>query len=311
MLFLLLALFVAVKGLEHDGLITRLSAAIERGRLVPLKLVVATFFLAMVVTNDVALLVVVPLTLALEVDRKGILVILEALAANAGSALVPIGNPQNLFIYWFYGLSPVEFVVAIAPFSLLFLALLVIASLAVRVRNGEARPASRHGGRSFTLAYAALLLLVILAVLRVVPVAAGALVLAFALLFDRRSLRIDFALLVSFLFFFGLAENLKVLLGPRLEHSGHVFLLSALASQIMSNVPAAVLFAKFTSQWKALLWGSNVGGFGSLVGSLANLIAYKLYVSDQRTEDAVAFTTAFLVLGYAAFLAGIGLYFAL
>jgi len=114
-LLTLTALFVTVKGLERSGLMTRLSRPLRNGRGVPLKLVVATFVLSMLVTNDVALLVIVPLTLALDTTRKDLLVILEALAANAGSALTPFGNPQNLFIYWSYGLHPGEFVAAIAP----------------------------------------------------------------------------------------------------------------------------------------------------------------------------------------------------
>lgn len=85
----------------------------------------------MLVTNDVALVVIVPLTLALNINRKAILVILEALAANAGSARTAFGNPQNHFIYWFYHLSPGKFIVSIAPFSLFSLASLVISSLFV------------------------------------------------------------------------------------------------------------------------------------------------------------------------------------
>jgi Na+/H+ antiporter NhaD/arsenite permease-like protein len=101
-LFILFVLFVVVKGLQRSGLLLRLSQRIEGGQFIPLKLVIATFCLSMLVTNDVALTVIVPLTLFLNIDRKDVLVILEALAANAGSALTLFGNPQNLFIYWFY-----------------------------------------------------------------------------------------------------------------------------------------------------------------------------------------------------------------
>jgi len=79
----------------------------------------------------------------------------------------------------------------------------------------------------------------------------------------------------------------------------------------MSNVPATLLFAKFTSNWKALLWGVNAGGFGILFGSLANLIVYKMYVTHERTNGTVGFTIRFLIMGYVAFFVSVGLYFIL
>jgi len=101
---------------------------------------------------------------------------------------------------------------------------------------------------------------------------------------------------------------MKLLLATEIQHADHIFLFSALASQCISNVPAALLFAKFTSQWQALLWGTNVGGFGSLVGSLANLIAYRIYVRDATREETGRFTLLFVVLGYLCFFLGVGLY---
>lgn len=310
-LFILFVLFVAVKGLQNSGLIARLSQRIETGKGIALKLVVATFFLSMLVTNDVALIVIVPLTLALNINRRDILVILEALAANAGSALTPFGNPQNLFIYWFYDLYPVGFVTVIAPFSLVFLVVLSIASFAVKIKNNPQNPMAMGKIDKSSYFYGLLLIIVLLSVLHVLPVLTGLLVILYALLFDRKALRVDYALLLSFFFFFGLAENMKILLTAEMEYSGHVFLFSALASQFLSNVPTALLFAKLTTDWQALLWGTNAGGFGSLFGSLANLIAYKLYVTDDSTNNPVLFTVKFLVLGYTAFGLALGLYFVL
>ena len=125
-IFLLFILLVVVKGLERSRLIQWLSRYIEKGTYLPLKLVLITFSLSMLITNDAALIIVVPLTLSLNANRKDILVILEALAANAGSALTPFGNPQNLFIYWFYKIHPQNFIESIAPFSLTFLLILIL-----------------------------------------------------------------------------------------------------------------------------------------------------------------------------------------
>ncbi len=100
-LVLLWLLFALVQGLERAGLVRWVARRFEAGRFIALRLVVVTFFLAALVTNDVALIRVVPLTLELNTEGKGFIVILETLAANAGSALTPFGNPQNLSLYWF------------------------------------------------------------------------------------------------------------------------------------------------------------------------------------------------------------------
>ncbi len=309
-LFLLSALFVAVRGLEQSGLAGRVAGIVERGGAVPLKLVAATFFLSMLVTNDAALVIVVPLTLSLACDRKDILVILEALAANAGSALTPFGNPQNLYLYWRYDVAPGAFVGAIAPFSLVFLGLLLAVASRVDTRCAPRQGTPRRVARRAWI-HGLLLAVVVLAVLRVLPAAAGIVVVLYALVWDRAALAIDYPLLLTFLFFFGIADNLRVMLAAEIGRPGHVFLTSALASQVVSNVPAALLLSEFTSRWPALLWGVNAGGFGSLFGSLANLIAYRLYVVRLDTRAAAVFTGRFLALGYAALFVAFGLYFLL
>jgi Na+/H+ antiporter NhaD/arsenite permease-like protein len=309
-LFVLFVLFVTVNGLQKSGLILKIAQSMEKGKVIPLKLVLTTFFLSMLVTNDVALIIIVPLTLSLSINRKDILVILEALAANSGSALTPVGNPQNLFIYWFYGVPPETFIKTIAPFSLVFLVLLIVSSLFVKIRNDlQVNRVQKISKKAYI--YALLLIVVLLTVFHVLPVFAGVVVILFALIFDRKALRIDYTLLFSFSFFFGIADNLKVILAFEISHSGHIFLFSLLTSQVMSNVSATLLFAKFTSNWQALLWGANAGGFGSLFGSLANLIAYKIYVTHESTNNAARFTARFLIMGYTALFASISLYFLL
>jgi len=307
-LFILFVLFIAVNGLQKSGLILKIAQSIEKGKAIPAKLVLTTFFLSMLVTNDIALIVIVPLTLSLNINRKDVLVILEALAANSGSALTPVGNPQNLFIFWFYDIHPYIFLKTIAPFSLTFLGLLFVASLLVKTRNGlQKHLIPKINKKAYV--YGMLLFIALLTVFRVLPVATGIVVILFTLIFDRKALRVDYTLLFSFLLFFGIADNLKIILASEITHSGHIFLFSALASQVMSNVPATLLFAKSTSNWQALLWGVNAGGFGSLFGSLANLIAYKIYVTHKDTNNSARFIAKFLIMGYAALFVSIGLYF--
>jgi len=306
-LFILFVLFVTVNGLQKSGLILKIAQSIEKGKLIPLKLVLATFFLSMLITNDIALMVIVPLTLSLNINRKDILVILEALAANAGSALTPIGNPQNLYIYWFYNIHPFTFIKTISPFSLFFLVLLIISSIFI-VTQKELKKGKIQKLNKKAYIYGIWLVIVILIVFRILPVSIGIGVIFFSVIFDRKTLYIDYALLFSFFFFFGIADNLKNIMASKISHSTHIFLLSILTSQIISNVPATLLIAKFTSNWQALLWGVNSGGFGSLFGSLANLIAYKLYIVHNKNSN-IIFTIKFLTIGYLALFISISLYF--
>ena len=306
-LFILFVLFVTVNGLQKSGLILKIAQSIEKGKLIPLKLVLATFFLSMLITNDIALMVIVPLTLSLNINRKDILVILEALAANAGSALTPIGNPQNLYIYWFYNIHPFTFIKTISPFSLFFLVLLIISSIFIVTQKGLKKGKIQKLNKKAYI-YGIWLVIVILIVFRILPVSIGIGVIFFSVIFDRKTLYIDYALLFSFFFFFGIADNLKNIMASKIIHSTHIFLLSILTSQIISNVPATLLIAKFTSNWQALLWGVNSGGFGSLFGSLANLIAYKLYIVHNKNSN-IIFTIKFLTIGYLALFISISLYF--
>ncbi len=308
-LVLLMALFIAVKGLDNCGVLLWIARTLDQGRFVALKMVTLTFVLSMVITNDATLVVMVPLTLTLEIRRKDILIILEALAANAGSAMTPMGNPQNLFLFWFYQLTPNQFVTTIAPLAGVFLILLAITSLFVNSNNISPIPQNIKRPSAGAPATILMLVIVLLAVLHVLPFWASLVTLGYGLAWDRKALRIDFMLLISLAFLFGFADNMKIILGPSLEHPDHVFWLSALASQIMSNVPATLLFAKFTPHWPALLWGVSVGGFGSLLGSVANLIAYKIYLSHAGLKHSLQFTTLFMVMGYTAFVIGVGLYY--
>jgi len=309
-LFLLFSLFVSVRGLEVSGLLEKVTERLERGSYAALKLTLITFFLSMVFTNDAALVVMVPVTLAMELYNRAWLVILEALAANAGSALTPFGNPQNLFIFWHFDLDPMEFMKVMLPFSLLFLCLLSAAALFLdrkgpAVYSGKSLSVSVIKGTVFLFST----LVVILAILKIIPAFWASAVILLLPFIEPRCLKVDYGLLLTILCFMGISENFKAIFQTTIEHSRHVFLLSALSSQVISNVPAALLFAKFTTNWKALLWGTNLGGFGGLIGSLANLIAYKIYISSKKETGIMGFTLKFMAANYACFFIGTALFY--
>ncbi len=304
-LLLLWALFVPVRGLELSGLMRMLAIRVEAtGSRLAAGLVLLTFLLAAVATNDAALVVVTPLTMNLRTPGRARLVILEALAANAGSALTPFGNPQNLYLFWKYAPGTLDFMRTIAPFSLFSLVLLLVAATLLPVRAVTPSEKSIPAVSGMAWMHAALLVLAVLVILRVLPVWMLLLTATCAVLFDRRSLRVDYGLLLTFAAFFALSDNLRVMLTGTLENEGHIFMLSALASQVMSNVPATLLFSRFTDDWQALLWGVNVGGYGTLIASFANLIAWRAFMNAEHDGAARRlFAVRFLLAGLMMFLA--------
>jgi len=300
-LLLLWALLVTVRGLLLQGWADRVVLVLERHGDPSPMLVLGTFLLAMFVTNDVALVVVVPLTLRTRGLRHGRVVVLEALAANAGSALTPLGNPQNLYIFWHFGISAGNFLQQMWPLagvSLVFL--LLAARLTGRGEGGspEAGVPARGGGGGAPLPFL-WLLLIIATVLRLVPPPLLAVPVADAVVRDRRLLRVDYGLLVILACLFGLADQATALFARRLGNPAHVFLAGVGLSQLVSNVPAAVILADLTPRWGALLWGVNAGGFFGLIGSLANLIAYRLYAGREGAtpRDDRRFVVLLLVAG--------------
>ncbi len=305
-LYILCIFLIIIKGLERTYFLRNVAAKFERGKWLSQKLILLTAILSMFVTNDIALLTVVPLTLALEVRDKDVLVILETLTANAASALTPFGNPQNIFIYFHYHLHPVEFVRTIAPFCAVSLAFIFFLSFKKANISMEECENSTVKLNWIGYSYLAFFGCFILAVLKIVPLAMGGVVVIFALLFDRESFNIDWFLLATFVAFFGFTDNLEKIVHISIENPLEAFLYPAFGSQIISNVPGALFFADFTNNWKALLWGVSVGGFGTLIGSLASLISYRLY--KNKTDNSGRFLVKFHIYNFSAFFLGIATY---
>ncbi len=298
-LALLYALMLVVEGLRGAGAFERLAHAVCRRagnvRAMGMLLVALSFFSAMLITNDVALLTFVPFAIMLPgmTERRNDLILIVALqtvAANLGSMLTPVGNPQNLYLYSYYGLSAADFFAITVPFWLLSLslALLLCFLLPCAPMERTASDAPPLDRRSLGL-YGVLLAVCLLAVFRVIgwPLML-LLVVAVLLVLDRGMLlRADFMLLLTFVAFFVFAGNLarldavdRLLRGMLL---GREYLTALLASQFISNVPSALLLSGFTGNARDLVLGVDIGGLGTPIASLASLISLKIY---SRAEGA-------------------------
>ena len=294
-LCLLLCLMAVVAGFKSlgafDWLTWQLLRRIKSGRVLGVTLVLLPFFCSMLVTNDVALIVFVPFTLALlsglGCERAMVpVIVLQTVAANLGSMATPVGNPQNLYLYAAYSLSAGEFFSVVLPLTALSLAALTAASIPVlpRALPEQSLREERISSAGKLGLYAALFVLCLLTVFRVVPYpVTTAVVVAALFLADRKLLKeIDFMLLLTFVCFFVVSENLGRVEAVRefLQSllSGSTLLTAVGASQVISNVPAAVLLSAFTEDWRALLAGVNIGGLGTPIASLASLITLKLYM---------------------------------
>ena len=300
---LLFSLMVATSGLARAGVLARVCRALVRacksGGVLIAALVGLTFFGSMVVTNDVALVAFVPLALAALreaglVRRLAFAIACMTVAANVGSMLTPIGNPQNIYLLSVSGMGAAELVGIMAPYSAAAFALLAaaIGIAELRDRKRFKHVPSQMAGvnpkapqESFALRdvlpWIALIAVCLLCVARVAPVwLVVAAAIALALVFDMRALgHVDYALLLTFVAFFIFVGNVARIDAVREAVAalvdGRALLVGAVASQIISNVPAAILISGFTTDWPALLVGVNIGGLGTLVASMASLISYK------------------------------------
>lgn len=287
-------------------------------------LVMLCFFFSMLITNDVALITFVPFTFIVlqltgeELEKKLIIpvVVMQTIAANLGSMMTPIGNPQNLYLYGKSGYSFGGFMLLMLPYGAAAFGMLTV-YLAVLGKRGGRRPenamkkeslpgtdrlqvrfaaeTSLKGREAAILRYVALFLVCLLVVVRVIPypVALGIVVLVLAV-FDRKLFaRVDYALLLTFVGFFVFIGNMgrvpmfNQFLAGIIE--GNEVLTAVISSQIISNVPAALLLSGFTEQVEGLILGTNLGGLGTLIASMASLISYKYIARSDKCSKGAYF----------------------
>lgn len=325
-LSLLFCLMAVVSGFQKTGIFLllseRLLARVKTLRSLSMILILLCFFTSMLITNDVALITFVPFGIMLlhmtGQNRQLIrVVVLQTIAANLGSMLTPLGNPQNLYLYTRFELPLLTFLSITLPFTVVSLLLLCLASLRMKKEPLSLPPTGNqtlYQTQSRLLpVYTGLFLVCIGCVLRFFDYRLMlAVVILTVLIFDRPIFkRVDYTLLLTFVCFFIFVGNIgnlspvKNFLSILLEK--RELAASIAVSQIISNVPAAVLLSAFTNNYKSLILGTDLGGLGTLVASLASLISYKLYcrtTDAQKGKYLLVFTLYNLI-----FLAGLCLFY--
>ena len=288
-----------------------------------LVLVLLCFFMSMFVTNDVALITFVPFAIIVlgEVEEKNrskwviSCVVMQTIAANLGSMLMPIGNPQNLFLYGkavqnesYHVTGMWDFIRFMLPYSIISLVLLLLFVLIsgilwkndTLIHNKENDDSNKNVVRDefvinypktkrmeYIIAYGIFFVISLLAVAHKIHyIIPFIMIFVYSFVRNKRTLvKVDYSLLGTFVGLFIFIGNLGRI--PAFSAAlksimkGNEVITAVLASQVMSNVPAAVLLEKFTENVPALIIGTNLGGLGTIIASMASLISFK-YISREK-----------------------------
>ncbi|MCQ2071122.1 MAG: citrate transporter, partial [archaeon] len=310
-LAILLCLMAVVAGISSTGAFDVLARSFLKGnrgiRATSAVLVGLPFFLSMFITNDVSLITFVPFAIVVlgMAGRRDLIIpvaVLQTLAANLGSMILPFGNPQNIFIASRYGVDLTDFLVTTGPY--VAIGGLVLAVMLFMVGGGGSDVRFDDGpGRTDVRRLAVFLILFtvsVCAVLRMLPytyvltiVMAGMLLVA-----PRVLVKVDWGLLLTFVFLFVFAGNISSIDVVRDALGGlmswDTVISSAFVSQFVSNVPAAVMLSNFTGDWAGLLAGVNIGGFGTPIASMASIITLRI-CSMESDADRKRFLILFIV----------------
>ena len=309
-LALLFCLMTVMEGFKSTGFFAavagKLLEKVKTFRQLYLVLVFLCFFTSMWITNDVALLTFVPFTV-LVLRMTGLeqemipVIVLQTIAANLGSMTTPVGNPQNLYLYSISGMGIGAFLQTMGPLTLISAGLIFLICLIHKdfpIRQGmlgKEIVGVRKAGENQVLA-----VLFFISLLSVFRILSWQLLLLIVLVscmgikaFCKEKylpLEADFGLLLTFVAFFIFIGNMGRICAVREVLSqvlnGRELLISFLCSQMISNVPAAILLSGFTQEYRGLLQGVNIGGLGTLIASLASLISYKFFAAESEQTPA-------------------------
>lgn len=308
-LMLLFALMAVMAGMKELGVFQRIGEGLlkkiqsERG--IAFVLVFLCFVSSMLITNDVALITFVPLALlvlnmANMQEQVCPVVTFMTIGANLGSMLTPVGNPQNLYLYGVSQMTLGNFVKVMLPYTLCAAFLLAVCCILLFKGKKTEITWKEQGDRlerKSLLFYVLLFVLCLLNVAKVLPIAVVFVIITAAVWIQNKKLflKVDYSLLATFVCFFIFIGNMgripafRELLMSVIE--GNERIVAVFSSQVISNVPAALLLSGFTSEWKELLIGTNLGGLGTLIASMASLISYKQIAQNYPEKKSNYFRT--------------------
>ena len=300
--------------------VIRLAGNLKKMRSMTLFLVFGVFFSSMFVTNDVSLIIFVPLTILLFRSggkEKYILPVIsmENIAAIRGSLLMPFGSPQNLFLYGQAGISAWQFMLHMLPLCLSSALLLVVFICFLYRKDPKEKVLGRADEtvwaperKKYRIMYLVLFLLILAVIVSRTAywyVAVG-IVIVTILTGDRKLFRkVDYVLLITFLCFFifssSIAGNERIAGFLRKAVAGNEYWWSIGLSQVISNVPASIVLYPFSTNFAGLIYGLDTAGLCSLIGSLASVINYRIYVREYPGQGG-KFIIVFTLVSWAFFL---------
>lgn len=318
-LFCLMTIVAGFKELGFfDLLAEKLLTAAKSLRAAFLVLVFLCFFLSMVITNDVALITFVPFTITVlnkmgaKVRQKWLfqVVVMQTIAANLGSMFTPIGNPQNLYLFGLTDFTTLDFLKLMFPYTgmsgLVLVGWIFLSTCGTSgnviprdtAKNTVVVPGEKR--REKTIAYSLLLVLSLLTVGRILPYWIVFICVLFYILCRNGALlrKVDYSLLGTFaalFIFIGNLGRIQVFHDFLMKMiTGREVITAVIASQVMSNVPAAILLSGFTENVQGLIVGTNLGGLGTLIASMASLISFK-YVAEESGQEKGTYLRLFIV----------------
>ena len=319
----LLMMLTVLEGFKRENVlrpVIRLAGRLRTMTGLTLFLVFGVFFTSMFVTNDVSLIIFVPLTILL--FRAGgkerfllPVLTLENIAAVRGSLLMPFGSPQNLFLFgqaevtaWHFMLHMLPLCALSAVLLICFILFLYRRDLREPIGTEAADTPWQPEGRVRRIVYLALFVLVLLVIVTRTRFwyAAVAVVLLTVLATDRTLFaKVDYVLLLTFLCFFvfssSITANPKISAVLRRAVAGNEYWWGIGLSQLISNVPATIVLYPFTRNFAGLIYGVDTAGLCSLIGSLASVINYRIYVREYPGSGG-RFIKVFTLVSWAFFL---------
>ena len=293
-------IMIAVSGIYEtrffDFIATKLVIKFKSIKYIALVIILTTFFLAMFLTNDAVLLTLIPFTLFVtkhtHMEKHALtIVILQTIAANMGSALTPMGDPQNIYLYSYYQIPFQQFLSITIPITIMGFLLVVFSTLLMIPHNNcELNLKAPNINIKRLMLYSLVLINALLGILHVIPILYTMILTVLCIIIFGKHLikRVDYLLLLTFVCFFIFTGNLAQISWIKQSIEGllnspiKVYFSGLLVSQVISNVPAAVLLSTFTQQafWQPLLQGVNVGAMGTIIASLASLITFKYVMRE-------------------------------